>query len=240
MRSQRIIKRRTHRKNSSKKTHRRNRRNRRNRKIRRTRRTRRRSIKQNGGMFDFGWGSSVGEDGGGARSGTREYTFLEKIKNTLKTLTSSEWSEESLPIGQQWCGGNNEYFYQCYLDKLIGSLRELNLKKDKFFWVDGVGHSYIIYDEGGEIGNYINISPNNSVENQPCHTENPEDWDRRIIIDKSQNFIGYVKDGFKPIETWGATSHMIYYDGVTRMKFSGTMLIDSGTTDCSKPFHCKR
>lgn len=227
MRSQRIIiKRGTHRKKSRKKSSEKTRRrNRRNRKIRRTRR---RSIKQNGGMFGFGFFRGWWED-----------TFLEKIKNTLKTLTSSEWSEESLPIGQQWCKGNNEYFYQCYLDKLIESLRELNLKKDKFFWVDGAVHSYIIYDEDGAIGNFINISPNDSVGNQPGHTENQEDWDRRIIIDKSQNFIGYVKDGFKPIETWDAKSNMIHYDGFTRMKFSD-MLIDSGTTDCSKPFHCIR
>ena len=128
MRSQRIIiKRGTHRKKSRKKSSEKTRRrNRRNRKIRRTRR---RSIKQNGGMFGFGFFRGWWED-----------TFLEKIKNTLKTLTSSEWSEESLPIGQQWCKGNNEYFYQCYLDKLIESLRELNLKKDKFF---GLMEQYI-------------------------------------------------------------------------------------------------
>ena len=182
-----------------------------------------------------------GAAGGGACSVvTSGDTFLEKIKNALITITGSEWSEESLPISQQMCIGNNTYFYQCYLDRLIEALPELNLQKDKFFWINGTGHSYIIYDEDGEIGNYINISPNDSVSNQPDHNENPENWEKRIIIDKSQNFIGYVKDGFKPIETWDSMSNIIYYDGVTRMKFADTYNFTLDTIDCSKPFYCKR
>ena len=183
-----------------------------------------------------------GTAGGGACSAPISGdTFLEQIKNALTSITDSEWSEESLPISQQFCRGNNEYFYQCYLDKLIEALPELNLKKDKFFWVDGNGHSYIIYDEDGAEGNYINISPNDNVPDQPDHTENPENWERRIIIDKSQNFIGYVKDGFKPIETtWDSSSEIVYYDGITRMRFADASNFTISVVDCSEPYYCRR
>jgi len=167
-----------------------------------------------------------------------EVPFLEQIKNALTTITDSEWYYDSLSIGSQHCIGNTMFFYQCYLDQLIEALPKLNLQKDKFFLIFSAGHAYIIYDEDGQIEDYINISPNDKVDDQPDHNENPENWEKRIIIDKSQNFIGYVKDGFKPIETWDGGSELLFYDGITRGKFSS--FPEGRTMDCSKPFDCKR
>ena len=200
-------------------------------------------------------GASGGAAAGTAAAGGDD--FLNNMKGALETITSSKWSTKSLTIDQQECRGNNAFFYHCYLEKLIKALPEL--KKDKFFWVDGHGHSYIIYDEDGEIGNHINISPNDEVQNQPGHFETPDNSNRRIIIDKSQNFIGYVKDGFKPAEKWADANANTPYccnlliplvgkDGLfferaifqDFSKNSSDFFLPDIEELCSKPFECRR
>ena len=66
---------------------------------------------------------------------------------------------------------------------------------------------------------------------------------RRIIIDNSQKFIGYVKDGFTPFPM-NYKGELVYYDGITRMKFMDFSEYSdprfAPVVDCAKPFKCKR
>jgi hypothetical protein len=107
------------------------------------------------------------------------------MKENLEQITGKKWTDISNHIVQQGCMGAVKEFFMNHLNKLIK--KNTILKKENFFLVFGDWHQYIIYDEDGEEGRVINISED-------------EGWEKRFIIDGSQNFIGYLKDGFKPVE----------------------------------------
>ena len=107
------------------------------------------------------------------------------MKENLEQITGKEWTDISKPIVSQGCMGAVQEFFTNHLNNLIK--KNPILKKEKFFWVFGDWHQYIIYDEDGEEGGVINISEDGG-------------WEKRFIIDGSQNFIGYLKDGFQPVE----------------------------------------
>ena len=80
--------------------------------------------------------------------------FVERIITALNDIdgTVSEWSDESGPIGFQLCKGHTSFFYKCVLGRLIREYPDLKLQQDKFFWVNGTQHTYMIYDEDGKNG----------------------------------------------------------------------------------------
>ena len=155
---------------------------------------------------------------GGARKSSE---FVESIKTALYEITGSEWSDQSGRIGLQLCKGHTSFFYKCVLGRLIREYPDLKLQQDKFFWVDGTQHTYMIYDEDGKIGGTIDISDSGN-------------WERRIIIDRSQNFVGNVQYGFYPLAKAGRQSQILYY-GREGVKYKDPNYY-SFEVDCSKPY----
>ena len=108
------------------------------------------------------------------------------MKGNLEQITGKKWTYSSERTERQgWAMRAVQEFFMNHLNNLIK--KNPILKKEKFFWVFGDWHQYIIYDEDGEEGGEINISED-------------EGWEKRFIIDGSQNFIGYLKDGFQPVK----------------------------------------
>jgi hypothetical protein len=158
----------------------------------------------------------------------KETSFLDNVKSNLQEVTECEWRSnmsetKKLPREAKdakradRCRGNTSEFFKIYLN----SLPKLNRKK--FFWVDGNTHTYVVYDEDGEIGNTLDLSPNEAPESQlkirrkPDEDNDEEKSLRRLLIDPTHYFIGLLRDGYVGVEEpENPYNELVEYDKSTR------------------------
>jgi len=158
----------------------------------------------------------------------KETSFLDNVKSNLQEISECEWGSnmgETIKLPREAkdakrtgrCRGNTSDFFKIYLN----SLPEVNRKK--FFWVDGNSHTYVVYDEDGEIGKTLDLSPNEAPKSQlkirrkPNEDNDEEKSLRRLLIDPSYYFIGLLRDGHVGVEEpENPYTELVEYDKSTR------------------------
>ena len=158
----------------------------------------------------------------------KETSFLDNVKSNLQEISECEWGSnmgETIKLPREAkdakrtdrCRGNTSEFFKIYLN----SLPQVNRKK--FFWVDGNSHTYVVYDEDGEIGKTLDLSPNKAPKSQLKIQRKPEEDNdeekslRRLLIDPSYYFIGLLRDGHVGVEEpENPYTELVEYDKSTR------------------------
>ena len=114
------------------------------------------------------------------------------------------------------------YFYKCVLGRLIEEYPDLKLQPGKFFWVKASLHTYMIYDEDGYIGKPIDLLRQGG-------------WERRIIIDRSQKFVGVSKFGFAPYQEELVNGYLRTFSGML-LQYEDPNKYAFIDVDCSTPY----